>query len=283
MSIIIFLLVANIGFEHLSVDPVAHRVGMGYAQFGDGYSIHYNPAGLAYGLGSYYSASYLNYICDTHFGYLGYEYDQIGIGIRYFYGGTMKKTDELGIEEGSFGVHFIDLNVGKGFFYKDIGFGISVKGVYANIDTLNSIGAGVDIGAIYIFSEPEIQIGLAVKNIGFGIKPYIESNESFPYEINIGVIKRFTDSWVGLDIVKPALMNFGLRIGGSYSIISSFDLKASYNTLLSSIQTGSSGFDFLAGLTVGFAVNKDAICVNYSYSPYFDLGGCHRISVSIGG
>lgn len=283
MSIIIFFLVTNIGFEHLTVDPVAHRVGMGYAQFGDGYSVHYNPAGLAYGLGSYYSASYLNYICDTHFGYLGFERGQIGVGIRYFNSGSMKKTDELGIEEGSFGVHFIDLNLGKGFFYKDIGFGISVKGVYANIDTLTSLGAGVDIGVLYILPEPEIQIGLAVKNIGSGLKPFIESNESFPYEVNLGAIKRFSDGWFGLDIVKPALMDFGVRVGGSYSVIANFNLKASYNTLLSSVSTGSSGFDFLAGLTVGFAVNTNTICLNYSYSPYFDLGGGHRISVSIGG
>lgn len=283
MSIIVFIVVANIGFEYLSVDPIAHRVGMGYAQFGDGYSVHYNPGGLAYELGAYYSASYLNYIAGTHFGYLGYENNQIGIGIRYFNGGSLKKTDELGQEYGSFGVHFLDLNIGKGFFYKDVGLGISVKGVYANIDTLYSLGAGVDVGALYILPEPEIQIGLAIKNIGRGIKPFIESKELFPYEINIGGIKRFADGWFGLDIVKPALMNVGLRIGGAYSVIPNFDLKASYNSLLSSIRTGSSGLEFLAGLTVGFALKTNKIFVNYSYSPYFDLGECHRLSLSIGG
>ncbi len=276
-------LIASIGYEHLLVDPIAHRVGMGYAHFDDGYSVYYNPAGLAYTFGPYYSASYLNYIGDTHFGYLGYEHNQIGVGIRYFYSGKIKKVDEWGVENGSFGVHFIDFNIGKGFFYKDVGLGVSIKGVYSNIDTLYSLGAGVDIGALYILSEPEIQIGLALKNIGTGIKSFIDTRESFPYEINIGGIKRFTDGWVGLDIVKPALMNLGLRIGGAYSFIPNFELKASYTTLLSSIRTEGSGFDFLAGLTMGFALKINTICVNYSYSPYFDLGECHRISVSLGG
>jgi hypothetical protein len=283
MSLFLLFLVATTGFEYLSVDPVAHRVGMGYAQFGDGYSVQYNPAGLAYSMGSFYSASYLNYIGDTHFGYLGFERNQIGLGIRYFNGGSIKKTDELGQEYGTFGVHFIDINIGKGLFFKDIGVGLSIKGVYSNIDTLYSFGAGVDVGAIYILPEPEIQFGLAIKNLGTGLKAYIETKESFPYEIDLSALKRFPDGWVGIDFVKPALMGFGVRIGCAYSFTSMFEAKLSYNSLLSSIRTGSNGLDFLAGLTAGIALTTGRICINYSYSPYFDLGGCHRISVSLGG
>ena len=85
MLTLTLLLAANIGFEYLTVDPIAHRVGMGYAQFADGYSVSYNPAGLSYNFDSYYSVSYLSYIGDTHFGYLGYEKNQLGLGIRYFH------------------------------------------------------------------------------------------------------------------------------------------------------------------------------------------------------
>jgi hypothetical protein len=283
VSIIIAFFVTTIGFEYLSVDPVAHRVGMGYALFGDGYSVNYNPGGLAFSFDTYYSVSYLNYFGGTHFGFLGYERNQLGVGIKYFYSGRMKKIDEFENEYGSFGVHFIDLNFGKGFFYKDIGLGISIKGVYANIDTLSSIGAGIDIGALYVLPEPEIQIGIAVKNIGSGIIPFIDEREIFPYEINIGGIKHFTYGWVGLDIVKPALTGFGLRIGGAYQITSIFALRASYNTLLSSIKTGSNGLEILAGLTIGFSVMANRLLIDYSYSPYFDLGGGHRISVGLGG
>jgi hypothetical protein len=283
MLTLIFLLTANIGFEYLTVDPIAHRVGMGYAQFADGYSVSYNPAGLSYNFGSYYSVSYLSYIGDTHFGYLGYEKNQLGLGIRYFYGGQLKKTDEWGAEHGSFGVHFIDLNVGKGFFYKGVAIGISAKVVYAKIDTLYSLGAGIDLGALYLWEESDVQVGVAVKNIGSGVKPFIETSEMFPYEINVGVMKRFTEAWLGLDLVKPALMDFGMRLGVGYSVVPNFELKASYNTLLSSIRTESSGLEFLAGLTAGFSLKINTICVDYTYSPYFDLGGCHRLSLSLGG
>lgn len=282
MPILVSFLIAVTGFEYLSVDPVAHRVGLGYGHYGDGYSMNYNPGGLAFSSGTHYSSSYLHYIASTHFGYLGFEHGQIGVGIKYFYSGAMKKTDEYGVDNGSFGVHFIDINVGKGFIFNDIGFGISIKGVYANIDTLYSLGAGVDVGALYIIPGPAIQIGAAIKNIGSSIRPFIDTRETFPYEINIGGIKRFPGGWVGLDLVKPALTNVGIRVGGAYHISPLFSVKASYNTLLSSLRT-ESGLDFLAGLTVGCAVQRGTLSIDYSYSPYFDLGGGHRISLSVGG
>ncbi len=283
MFVATLIIFSTIGFEYLSVDPVAHRVGMGYAMMNDGYSVHYNPAGLAFSTTTYYSASYLNYMGGTNFGLLAYERSQLGIAIRYFNSGTMKKTDEWGNEYGGFGAQFIDLNVGKGFIYKTVGLGFSAKIVYENIDTLYALGAGIDIGVLHTLAQPGIQIGLALKNAGFGIKSFINENETLPYEIDLGVIKQFGPGWFGLDLAKPALTGFGLRVGGGYTVTPLVTLKASYNTLLSSIQTGGGGLDFLAGLTGGLSVKAGKFCIDYSYSPYFDFGGGHRFSISMGG
>jgi hypothetical protein len=281
MLVTIIALVTTIGFEFLSVDPVAQRVGMGYAMHSDGYDVHYNPGGLAFSGNTYYSISYLNYFDGTHFGYLGYERQQIGVGVRYFHSGSMKKVDELGQEFGTFGVYHIDLNIGKGFFYKDIGIGVSIKGVYTSIDTLNAIGIGADIGAMYNIPDPGIQVGISVKNIGYAVKPYIETHETFPYEITLSAAKVLNAGWFGIDVVKPALLGIGVRFGGAYYVNSVLHLKASYSTLLSAIR--SEGLGFLAGFTAGLGIRKDRLLFNYSYSPYFDLGGGHRISISFGG
>lgn len=281
MLVTIITLVSTIGFEFLSVDPVAERAGMGYALHSDGYDVHYNPGGLAFSDNIYYSASYLNYFDGTHFGYLGHSRKQVGLGLRYFYSGSMKKVDEFQQEYGTFGVYHIDINVGKGFFYKDIGLGISLKAAYASIDSLNALGIGVDIGAMYRLQDPGVQVGFAVKNIGYGVKSFIESQEMFPYEITLSAAKVFDAGWVGLDLVKPAVLGFGARLGGVYQVHPLLNVKASYSTLLSAIRT--EGIGFLAGLTVGLGITKDKLTVNYSYSPYFDLGGGHRISIGFGG
>lgn len=281
MQVIVLILASAFGFEFLAVDPVAHRTGMGHALYGDGYDVHYNPAGLAFGENTHYSASYLNYFAGTHFGYLGYERKQLGAGIRYFNSGRMNLTDSLGEVQGTFGVSHIDLTVGKGFVYNDIGLGASVKGVYSSIDTVNTLGFGLDIGAVYSLIEPGIDLGLSVKNIGFGLKPYVDSTEMFPFEITLSGVKLLEAGWFGLDLVKPALLGFGARIGGAYYVSSFLQLKASYSTLLSAVR--SEGLGFIAGLTLGVGIRKDRLYLDYTYSPYFDLGGGHRISVGFGG
>ena len=281
MLVTILALITTVGFEFMSIDPVAHRAGMGYALYGDGYDVHYNPGGLAFSDVTQYSVSYLNYFDGTHFGYLGYARRQIGFGLRYFNSGSMKKVDELGQEYGTFGVQHIDINVGKGFIYKDFGIGVGLKAAYSSIDTLNALGFGFDIGAIYNIHDPGIQVGLSVKNIGSGITAYIDSREAFPYEITLSAAKVMEAGWFGVDLVKPALLDFGLRVGGAYYINSLLHLKASYSTLLSAIRA--EGVGFLAGLTIGMGVSKDRFWLSYSYSPYFDLGGGHRISISYGG
>lgn len=281
MPVIVVMLISTVGFEFLSVDPVAHRTGMGYALHGDGYDVHYNPGGLAFSDNTQYSVSYLNYFSGTHFGYLGYERKQVGVGVRYFYSGSMKKVDALGQEYGSFGVHHIDISAGKGFYYKELGLGVSIKVVYTSIDTLNALGFGVDVGAMYNLQDPGVQLGLSVKNIGYGIKPFVDTRETFPYEITLGAAKVLDVGWFGLDLVKPALMGFGVRVGGAYYVNSFLNVRASYSTLLSSIRA--EGLGFLAGFTVGLGVRKDRLVIDYTYSPYFDLGGGHRISIAFGG
>jgi|UniRef100_A0A7V3RGE6 hypothetical protein len=278
----LLFLVTITGFEYLIVDPVAERVSMGYGLYGDGHNIHYNPAGIALNTGTSYSFSYLNYIGGTHFGYVDYENKVFGAGIRYFYSGKMKKTDALGQEYGDFSSNFIDLNVGRGFLIKNIILGTSGKMVYELIDTLYSLGLGVDLGGMYTLTQENINLGFTIKNIGTCVKPFISERELLPYELNISGVYKFNTGWLGMDIVKPALMNLGFRIGGGYDISNLFSLRLSYNSLLSQVKMNS-GLDFLAGITIGFGIKKGKLKVNYSYTPFFNLGHSNRLTIRIGG
>lgn len=279
---ILLLIITVTGFEYLLVDPVAERVGMGYALGGDGHNIHYNPAGMAINTAPTYSISYLNYIGGTHFGYLDYENNLLGAGLRYFYSGKMKKTDALGQELGDFSTNFIDLNIGKGYTMGNIILGVSGKIAYEQIDTLFSLGFGTDIGALYFLSQENIQLGLTVKNLGISVKPFINERESFPYELNLGTVRRFSTGWVGLDVVHSAFMNFGVRVGGEYMVNQLLSIRVSYNSLLAQMKTDN-GLDFITGITAGFGIKKGQIQINYSHSPYFALGQAHRLTIKLGG
>ncbi|MEO0106749.1 MAG: hypothetical protein ABIL70_07820 [candidate division WOR-3 bacterium] len=277
-----FFLITTIGFEYLLVDPIAGRGGMGYGLGGDGYSLFYNPAGLALNGGNYYSISYLNYIGGTHFGYLGLEKKQLGLGVRYFNSGRIKKTNAQGEELGYFSTNFIDFNLGKGIIISDFLIGGAMKLVYEKIDTLYSCGIGCDIGVLYFFLTENIQAGFTLKNIGTTIKPFIEEKERLPYELDLGVVRKFNSGWLGVDLVKPGLLNFGVRIGCEYELTSIFGLKVTYTSLLSQIKQ-QTGMDFLTGINVGFEIKKAPLVINYMYTPYFSLGQGHRITLKLGG
>ncbi|MEO0185592.1 MAG: hypothetical protein ABIL20_07320 [candidate division WOR-3 bacterium] len=279
---ILLFLMAISGFEYLLVDPIAERVGMGYALCGDGHNVYYNTAGLNLNVSTSYSASYLNYIAGTHFGYIDYESNILGVGIRYFYSGKIKKTDPMGQELGDFSTNFIDLSIGKGFAMSEVMVGVSGKLVYEQIDTLYALGVGTDIGALYFLPQENIQLGITLKNLGISAKPFVSEKELFPYEINLGIARRFDSGWFGLDIVRPALISFGIRVGGEYELSKLFALRASYNSLLSQVKTDN-GLDFFAGITLGFAVTKGVLKINYSYTPYFTLGQAHKLTIRIGG
>ncbi len=275
-------LITTMGFEYLLVDPIAGRGGMGYGLGGDGYSLFYNPAGLVLNDRNYYSISYLNYISKTHFGYLGLEKEQFGIGIRYFYSGRIKKTNAQGEELGYFSTNFIDLNLGYGIPLHNFLIGGAMKMVYEKIDTLFSVGTGCDMGVLYFFPAENIGTGFTIKNIGATIKPFIEEKAAFPYELNLGVVRQFNSGWLGIDLVKPGLLNFGFRLGCEYRLNSVFSLKLTYTSLLSQMKQ-QTGIDFLTGIGIGFAIKKEPLVINYLYAPYFSLGQGHRITLKVGG
>ncbi len=279
---LLFFLITLTGFEYLLVDPIADRAGMGYALFGDGHNTYYNPAGLVLNTGTSYSISYMNYVGGTHFGYLDYESNLLGAGIRYFYGGKIKKTDATGQELGYFSTNFIDVNLGKGLVINNIIFGANGRIVYELIDTLYSLGLGTDIGMLYSLDQEKIEIGITMKHLGVSVKPFISEREYFPIEFGIGAAHRFDSGWIGIDLVRPALLSFGVRLGGEYKFSQMFALRASYNSTLSQTKTDT-GLDLFAGITIGFGVKKGDININYSYTPYFALGQAHRLTIRIGG
>ncbi len=279
---LLFFLLTLTGFEHLLVDPIADRMGMGYALFGDGHNAHYNPAGLVLNTSTTYSASYMNYIAGTHFGYLDYENRVFGAGIKYFYSGKMKKTDATGQEFGDFSTNFIDLNIGKGIVINNVIFGVCGRIVYQLIDTLYALGIGTDIGMLYSLSQENIQLGITAKNLGASVKPFIKEREYFPVELGLGAARYFSSGWIGVDILHSAFNNLGIRLGGEYAFNPIIALRASYNSTLSQTKTDT-GLDFLAGISIGFGVKKGNININYSYTPYFALGQAHRLTIKIGG
>ncbi len=279
---IILLVVQTVGFEFLSVDPVARRLQGGIGITGDGYELNYNPAALAFNERQISTISYFNYIGGTHFGQVGHKIKQFGVMAKYFNGGSLKHTDNMGneLQPATFGVNFIDLTVGAGFkFHSKFGLGADLKFQYERIDTFTALGMGMDAGAYYQVSE-RIKTGSILKNLGYGIKPFIKEHEMLPFEFGIGGVIDWPKSSLFIDGYLPVVGKPNGRIGYEYWLVNQFSLKIGYNSKLLEVKTGEGAIDLIAGMNGGFGVKVGNFIFDYLITPYGELGLTHRLSLS---
>lgn len=279
---VILLIVQAVGFEFLSVDPVARRNQGGIAVLGDGYELMYNASALGFAENRISTISYFNYIGGTHFGQLGHQMKTIALGAKYFNGGSLKHTDNMGneLEPATFGVNFIDLSAGKGFRIKEVfALGGCVKFQYQRIDTFTALGAGVDLGATYRIKE-NAAIGAVVKNLGMGIKPFIEEREMLPLEFGVGGAVNGRNYSLYADVYAPVEGPANFRTGLEYWVLSAVGLKGGFNSFLFETKTGEGAIDLVTGLSAGVAIKVRRFCVDYLVAPYGELAITHRISLS---
>lgn len=280
--IAILLILQTVGFEFLSVDPVAGRNQGGLSILGDGYEIVYNPAGLAFNNDQISTISYFNYIGGTHFGQLSHEFRSIAATAKYFNGGSLKRTDNMGneLQPSTFGVNFIDLSAGKGFkLGEKFALGGSVKFQYERIDTFTALGAGLDFGSVFKAKE-NINLAAVLKNIGYGIKPFISERELLPLEFGIGGSIAWSKSNLFVDGYVPVVGKPNLRLGYEYWWMENFATKIGFNTGLLEVKTGNEAINLITGMGLGLGFKLAPLRINYLFAPYAELGLTHRISIS---
>ncbi len=278
--VFLLILVQAVGFEFLSVDPVARRNQGGIGVTGDGYEITYNPSGLAFNSKQISTISYFNYIGGTHFGQIGHQLKSKALAVRYFNGGTLKRTDNMGNELGTFGVHFIDLALGPGFKINEkLGLGASVKFQYERIDTFVSLGTGIDLGSLYKLKE-NINLAAVVKNLGLTIKPFIEERDILPLEVGLGGALYWAKNSMFADFYIPIEGKPNGRLGYEYWLLKNFSLKIGFNSKLLELKTGSEAIDLITGLGLGVGIRWAGLNLDYLFTPYGELGLLHRISLA---
>src|SRR5690606_31035360 len=69
----------------------------------------------------------------------------------------------------------------------DLRIGANVKMISSTLESYNSFGGALDIGAIYVNEENGLNFAVAVRNIGTQFTTYAGANEKLPMEIIAGV------------------------------------------------------------------------------------------------
>jgi hypothetical protein len=299
-------------YTFLKIGTGAKSQGLGGAFVGladDATALYYNPAGLTargedeilydelLGKPLYeapqnrFTASYINYLVDFQYGFLGYVRDidsttAMGVSASYQNFGTFDRLDAEGSEQGTFGASDIAfaLTYSKRVSSK-FSAGATGKVVFEKIDTYSSTGLAADIGLMYLLaSDGTSRLGLAVTNLGAQLKGLTdEHKDKFPTKIAFGLSHQL----VGLPFLfsaeggKPFDNDFYAAAGMELVSLRPFVARIGWSSQGRDYRVGGDN-EFLAGFAGGFGLTYKNYQIDYSYSSYGDLGSVHRISLGAG-
>jgi hypothetical protein len=280
---------------------------------------HFNPAtineemdnnlalnyGSLFGEVTYGSASYA-YTYDRH-------YQTFHVGVNYINFENFEGYDENGQPTSPFTGSDLALSVGYAYNVpnSNLYLGANAKLISSTLETYNSFGGAIDLGAIYIDEPNDVNWALAIRNVGTQFTTYAETSEKLPLEIIAGVSQELEHVPIRWHLTLENLQQWNISFVNPVQSESSFDgtttekkvsvfgnairhvifgvelfPKKSFNIRL--------GYNFrraeelrileqrnFSGMSFGFGLKFNKIKFNYSYSRYTLAGNTSLFGLTI--
>lgn len=155
-----------------------------------------NPALLSDSSDGNFAINYTNYLADISGGYIAYAKHYEGkatfsAGMHYMNYGKFDGRDETGAYTGEFtaGDYAFHLTGAKEKIIdnKILSYGTTLKFIYSSYEQYTSTGAAIDLGGHYFNPDKNLNVSLAVRNLGAQITTYTDGNrEPLPMDIQLG-------------------------------------------------------------------------------------------------
>lgn len=279
----------------------------------------FNPATINPDMDNQLSANYGNYFGEISYGTGAYAYtwdrrvQTFQVGVSYVNYGTFDGYDEFGNQTGDFTGSEGALSLGYAYNipWSNIYVGANLKLISSTLESYHSLGAALDLGAIYIDERNDINIAFAIRNAGTQITTYAGTNEKLPLEIIAGISQELDhvpirwhltlenlQQWnvaftnpvhaeQGLDgssnNKKPSFINNALRhviVGAELFPQKSFNIRVGYNFRRSQELILEDQRTF-AGLSAGVGIKMGNLRFNYSYSRFTSAGSTNLFGLMI--
>jgi hypothetical protein len=266
----------------------------------------FNPATINEKMDNHLSLNYGSLFGEVTYGTASYAYtfdrrtQTFHAGVNYVNYGSFEGFDENGLETASFTGSEIALSAGYAFNipYSDVYVGANAKLISSTLESYNSFGGAIDLGAIYIDDYNDINIALAIRNIGMQFTTYAGEKERLPLEIIAGISQQLENvplrwhltlenlqQWDvsfsnparaqgnidgGSTPEKVGFVNNALRhviVGAELFPEKAFNVRMGYNFRRGqelSIQERRT----FSGISLGFGLRFNKIKFDYSYSRY---------------
>lgn len=259
--------------------------------------IFHNPALLASVNDKTINLNYMNYMSGANmasasFNRIVRERASWAVSAQYVDYGKIKEVDENNVQTGEFSAK--DLSLAGYFSYmltNRLTGGISARLITSYLGDYNSIGFGVDLGLNYYDADREWSLGVVLKNLGGQLKAYHDSFERMPFDIQIGVTKRFTGTPFRLHATLVDLNHLDYKflnhfvVGADVLLTESFWIGGGYNFRRADemkITSANGGSSHGAGLSFGAGLNLERFKLNLAYGKYHVSSSSLVLSVAYG-
>ena len=259
--------------------------------------IFHNPALLASVNDKTINLNYMNYMSGANmasasFNRIVREHASWAVSAQYVDYGKIKEVDENNVQTGEFSAK--DLSLAGYFSYmltNRLTGGISARLITSYLGDYNSIGFGVDLGLNYYDADREWSLGVVLKNLGGQLKAYHDSFERMPFDIQMGVTKRFTGTPFRLHATLVDLNHLDYKflnhfvVGADVLLTESFWIGGGYNFRRADemkITSANGGSSHGAGLSFGAGLNLERFKLNLAYGKYHVSSSSLVLSVAYG-
>lgn len=161
--------------------------------------------------------NYINYFADINYGVVSFSkhIDSLkgtfNLGIKYVDYGVFEETDAIGNTIGEFtaGEYAFLLGYGRALD-SNFSVGANLKMIYSSLYNYTSTAAVIDLGATYENEDNGFTTALVIKNIGTQLSTYGVEKENIPFELQMGVSKRFKNVPLRLGLIAHHLNSWDL-------------------------------------------------------------------------
>ncbi|RKS02060.1 MULTISPECIES: type IX secretion system protein PorQ [unclassified Flavobacterium] len=267
---------------------------------------HFNPACINGEMDNKLSLNYGSYFGEVTYGTASYAYtydrhvQTFFGGVNYVNYGKFDGYDENGQQTSSFTGSEIALSFGYAYNipFSDFYIGANAKLISSTLESYNSYGAAVDIGALFIDTRNDVNWAISIRNIGTQITPYAETREKLPLEVLIGVSQLMENVPIRWHLTLENMQQWQVafanpnRAEGNLDGGSTPEKVSFFNNALRHVIVGAElfpdkgfnlrlGYNFrraeelrileqrnFSGISVGFGLKVNNLKFNYSYSRY---------------
>lgn len=266
----------------------------------------FNPAAINDKMDNHLSLNYASLFGEITYGTAAYAYTYdrrlliFHAGVNYVNYGTFAGYDENGLETSEFTGSEIALSFGYAYNIPrtDVYVGANAKLISSTLENYNSFGGAIDLGAIYVDDYNDINIALAIRNIGTQFTTYAGANEQLPLQIIAGISQQLEHVPLRWHVTLENLQQWNVafsnpvRAQGNIDGGSTPEKVGFFNNALRHVILGAElfpekafnirmGYNFrrgqelsieeqrnFSGVSLGFGLRFNKIKFDYSYSRY---------------